>query len=156
MGVGVGVGVVGGILAVKGNEVWSDIILIWTRRVDKEGGQGGWTRRVDKEGGQGGYAGGWSEEARRMSLAGRPGAQQGPSGGKPTPRDGPNPSSVLVHRDGGRVPEPQQPETPEGPEEIPPTCDSLVLDGDEWPRNGQGVVGGGGEGGASGSGRRRE
>ncbi|THU76972.1 hypothetical protein K435DRAFT_812885 [Dendrothele bispora CBS 962.96] len=43
-----------------------------------------------------------------------------------------------VHRDGGRVPEPQQPETPEGPEEIPPTYDSLVLNGDERPRNGKG------------------
>ncbi|THU93035.1 hypothetical protein K435DRAFT_861875 [Dendrothele bispora CBS 962.96] len=32
----------------------------------------------DEEGGQGGYAGGWSEEARRMYLAGGPGAQQGP------------------------------------------------------------------------------
>ncbi|THU93038.1 hypothetical protein K435DRAFT_861879 [Dendrothele bispora CBS 962.96] len=80
-----------------------------------------------------------------------------PSGGKPAPRDGPNPSGVLVHRDGGRVPEPQQPETPEWPEEIPPTYDSLVLDGDERPRNGKGVGGGGGgEGGASGSGQRRE
>ncbi|THU93043.1 hypothetical protein K435DRAFT_861883 [Dendrothele bispora CBS 962.96] len=115
---------------------------------------------MDEEGGRGGFAGGWSEEARRMYLAGGPGTQQGPSGGKPAPRDGPNPSSVLVHRDGGRVPEPQQPETPEGPEEIPPTYDSLVLDGDERPRNGKGVggVGGGGEGGASGSGsgQRRE
>ncbi|THU93051.1 hypothetical protein K435DRAFT_840384 [Dendrothele bispora CBS 962.96] len=112
---------------------------------------------MDEEGGQGGYAGGWSEEARRMSLAGRPGAQQGPSGGKPAPRDGPNPSSVLVHRDGGRVPEPQQPETPEGLEEIPLTYDSLVLDGDERPRNGKGVGGTSGmEGGASGNGQRRE
>ncbi|THU80825.1 hypothetical protein K435DRAFT_809567 [Dendrothele bispora CBS 962.96] len=71
--------------------------------------------------------------------------------GKLAPRDGPNPSGVLVHRDGGKVPEPQQPETPAGPEEIPPTYDSLVLDGDERPRNGKGGGGGGGggEGGAS-------
>ncbi|THU75992.1 hypothetical protein K435DRAFT_879882 [Dendrothele bispora CBS 962.96] len=80
----------------------------------------------------------------------------GSSGRKPAPRDNPNPSGVLVHRDGGR--EHQQPEMSEGPEEIPPTYDSLVLDGDERPRNGKGGGGGGGggEGGASGSGQRRD
>ncbi|THU76974.1 hypothetical protein K435DRAFT_812887 [Dendrothele bispora CBS 962.96] len=109
------------------------------------------TRREDKEGMR------VDGVRRRMYLAGGPGAQQGPSGDKPAPRDGPTPSGVLVHRDGERVPEPQQPEMPEGPEEILPTYDSLILDEDERPRNGKGGGGGGGgEGGASGSGQRRE
>ncbi|THU93056.1 hypothetical protein K435DRAFT_861892 [Dendrothele bispora CBS 962.96] len=142
-GMGVGVGVVGGsiqVLAVMDvNEVWSYIMLVWTRMLDKEGM---WMDGVEEA------------TRRRMYLAGGPGAQQGPSEGRPAPRDNPNTSGVLVHRDGERVPEPQQPETLEGPEEIPLIYDSLVLDGDERPRNGKGI-GDGGEGGASGGQRRK-
>ncbi|THU87506.1 hypothetical protein K435DRAFT_341471 [Dendrothele bispora CBS 962.96] len=86
-------------------------------------------------------------KSRRMYL---PGAQQGASGGRPAPRDNPNTSVVMLHRDGERVPKHQQPKMPEGPEEILPTYVRLVLDG--RPRNGRG--GSGGEGGASGSGQR--
>ncbi|THU93047.1 hypothetical protein K435DRAFT_800015 [Dendrothele bispora CBS 962.96] len=86
---------------------------------DRNGsGSGGRTGREDKEGMRMDGLG----KSRRINLTGGPGAYQGTSSGKPAPRDNPNPSGVLVHRDGG----------------------SLVLD--EQLRNGKG--GSDGEGGA--------
>ncbi|THU87510.1 hypothetical protein K435DRAFT_804252 [Dendrothele bispora CBS 962.96] len=66
--------------------------LIWTRKEDNEDMRGDRVRK-----------------SRRIYLAGGPGAQQRASGGKPAPRDNSNPSGVLLHRDEGRIPKPQQP-----------------------------------------------
>ncbi|THU80828.1 hypothetical protein K435DRAFT_873955 [Dendrothele bispora CBS 962.96] len=95
----------GDIPAVMENEVWLCITLIWMKRVDKEG------MPVDGLKKRGGYI--WLVDLERNKFNS---TNLGPSGGKPAPRDGPNPSGVLVHRDGGRVPEPQQLKTPEGSE----------------------------------------
>ncbi|THU93053.1 hypothetical protein K435DRAFT_800020 [Dendrothele bispora CBS 962.96] len=76
---GIGVGGGGGIWVVlMENEVWSYIILIWMT-VDIE------DIRVDGV-----------RKSRKMYLTGRPGVQQGTSGGKPIPIDGSKPSEVLL------------------------------------------------------------
>ncbi|KAF5390564.1 hypothetical protein D9757_002605 [Collybiopsis confluens] len=65
------------------------------------------------------YAGGYSEEARRAYIVG------GPSSKSPTGPSQPHPREVLVHEDGGRV-ESNDGTPSEGPEEIPPTYDSIL------------------------------
>ncbi|KAJ4478349.1 hypothetical protein J3R30DRAFT_2891771 [Lentinula aciculospora] len=67
-----------------------------------------------------GYAGGFNEDARRAYIAG------GPSGKSPTGPLQPRPREVLVHEDGGRIENDDATPESEGPEEIPPTYDSLL------------------------------
>ncbi|KIK67914.1 hypothetical protein GYMLUDRAFT_36720 [Collybiopsis luxurians FD-317 M1] len=66
------------------------------------------------------YAGGYSEEARRAYIVG------GPSGKSPSDPSQPRPREVLVHEDGGRIESNDPTSESEGPDEIPPTYDSLL------------------------------
>jgi len=72
----------------------------------------------DEDMAQNRYVGGISEDARRAYIAG------GPSGKSPTGPSQPRPREILVHQDGGGVD--NMPPSSEGPEEIPPTYDSLL------------------------------
>lgn len=62
----------------------------------------------------------FSETARRAYMAG------GPSGKSPTGPPQVPPREVLVHQDGGRIENNDNTREPEGPEEIPPTYDSIL------------------------------
>ncbi|KAJ3854541.1 hypothetical protein EV368DRAFT_80520 [Lentinula lateritia] len=66
------------------------------------------------------YAGGFNEDARRAYITG------GPSGKSPTGPSQSRPREVLVHEDGGRIENVDTTPESEGPEEIPPTYDSLL------------------------------
>ncbi|GAV99032.1 hypothetical protein LENED_000459 [Lentinula edodes] len=66
------------------------------------------------------YAGGFNEDARRAYITG------GPSGKSPTGPSQSRPREVLVHEDGGRIENADTTPESEGPEEIPPTYDSLL------------------------------